>query len=90
MFQVLSADQLPASIANQSASRLSGAQIPFDAIPPGGGVRIPFGTLLDSPRDFRRFHDSLRAKTCRASTRLGIRFSVRKLDDSFFVTRPAA
>ena len=90
VFQVLSADQLPESIRNRAISRQTKAQIPFDAIPPGGGIRIPFDVTPDSARDFRRFYGSLRVKASRASTRLGVRFSVHRAKDSFFITRSAA
>jgi hypothetical protein len=90
MFQVLSADQLPESIRKRATPCQSGLQVPFDAIPPGGGIRIPFDVMPDATREFRRFYGSLRVKAHRASTRLGVRFSVHRAEDSFFITRSAA
>ena len=90
MFQVLTADQLPEPVRLQSAAKKSIPPLPFESMPPGGAIRIPFDLLPDCPDARRRIHGTLRTRACRAGQKLGVQFSVRQAADAFYITCQAS
>jgi hypothetical protein len=88
MFQILPPGQVPQAIAKQAKPEYQIPALPFDSIPPGGAIKIPFDRFPDSIPALKRIHGALRVRACRASTRFGVRFSVHRTSDGFYITRP--